>query len=60
MTEARYIVGDTRDVTASLPDGSVDLGRDAIGADLDERNAELARERCGMFLTVDHLGQVAS
>ena len=25
MTEARYIVGDTRDVTASLPDSSVDL-----------------------------------
>lgn len=25
MSHARYIVGDTRDVTASLPDGSVDL-----------------------------------
>lgn len=25
MSSARYIVGDTRDVTAALPDGSVDL-----------------------------------
>jgi DNA modification methylase len=29
-------------------------GRDAIGIDLDERNAELALERIGMFLTVEH------
>ena len=28
------------------------VGRDAIGIDLDERNADLARERCGMFLEV--------
>lgn len=28
-------------------------GRDAIGIDLDERNADLARERVGMFLRVD-------
>ena len=28
-------------------------GRDAIGIDLDERNAELARERVGMWLTVE-------
>lgn len=28
-------------------------GRDAIGIDLDERNADLARERVGMFLTVE-------
>lgn len=34
---------------------AIDMGRDAIGADLDERNADLARERCGMFLTVDVL-----
>ena len=27
------------------------LGRDAIGIDIDERNADLARERVGMFLT---------
>jgi hypothetical protein len=27
-------------------------GRDAIGIDLDERNAELARERIGMFLDI--------
>lgn len=27
-------------------------GRDAIGIDLDPRNADLARERCGMFLEV--------
>jgi hypothetical protein len=27
-------------------------GRDAIGIDLDPRNAWLARERCGMFLTI--------
>jgi len=29
-------------------------GRDAIGIDLDERNAELARGRVGMFLTVEY------
>jgi len=29
------------------------VGRHAIGIDLDERNADLARERCGMFLEVD-------
>ena len=28
-------------------------GRDAIGIDLDEANAYLAVERCGMFLTVE-------
>ena len=28
-------------------------GRDAIGIDLDPRNADLARERVGMFLTVN-------
>jgi hypothetical protein len=28
------------------------LGRDAVGIDLDARNADLARERCGMFLEV--------
>lgn len=28
-------------------------GRDAIGIDLDARNADLARQRVGMFLTVD-------
>jgi site-specific DNA-methyltransferase (adenine-specific) len=28
-------------------------GRDAIGIDLDARNADLARERVGMFLTVE-------
>lgn len=39
---------------------AIDLGRDAIGADLDERNAELARERCGMFLTVDHIEEGAA
>lgn len=27
-------------------------GRDSIGIDIDERNAELARDRCGMFLDV--------
>jgi DNA modification methylase len=32
-------------------------GRDAIGIDLDERNAELALDRVGpMFLTVEHHG----
>lgn len=32
-------------------------GRDAVGIDLDERNADLALERVGpMFLTVEHLG----
>lgn len=34
--------------------------REVIGADLDERNADLARERCGMFLTVHTLDGVAS
>ena len=35
-------------------------GRDAIGIDLDSRNADLARERIGMFLTVtDTTGVVA-
>lgn len=29
-------------------------GRDAILIDLDERNADLARERIGMFVTVEH------
>lgn len=29
------------------------LGRDAVGVDLDERNAWLARERLGMFLDVE-------
>jgi DNA modification methylase len=28
------------------------VGRHAIGIDLDERNAELARDRVGMFLEV--------
>ena len=36
------------------------LGRDAIGIDLDERNADLARERVGMFLTVVAAGEVAA
>jgi hypothetical protein len=30
-----------------------DLGRDGIGIDIDPRNADLARERCGMFLEVE-------
>lgn len=29
------------------------LGRDAIGIDLDERNADLAQQRVGMFLSVE-------
>ena len=36
------------------------LGRDAIGIDLDERNADFARERVGMFLTVIAPGEVAA
>lgn len=35
-------------------------GRDSIGIDLDERNADLARERVGMFLTVEQHGQAAA
>ena len=31
-------------------------GRDAIGIDLDERNAWLARARVGMLLDVEHAG----
>jgi hypothetical protein len=34
-------------------------GRDSIGIDLDERNAELARQRVGMFLTVEYPEVVA-
>lgn len=33
---------------------AVGHGRDAILIDLDERNADLARERIGMFVTVEH------
>src|SRR5690606_33572530 len=29
-------------------------GRDATGIDLDPRNADLARQRLGMFLDIDH------
>jgi hypothetical protein len=29
------------------------MGRDAVGIDIDERNAHLALERVGMFLTVN-------
>lgn len=29
-------------------------GRQAIGIDIDERNAEIAQQRVGMFLTVEH------
>lgn len=35
-------------------------GRDAVGIDLDERNADLARDRVGMFLTVEHLASEAA
>lgn len=35
-------------------------GRDAIGIDLDERNADLAAERIGMFLTVTDTRERAS
>lgn len=31
------------------------LGRDAVGLDIDARNADLARERVGMFLEVDEV-----
>jgi DNA modification methylase len=34
--------------------------RNAVLIDLDERNAELARERIGMFLSVEHLAQEKS
>jgi hypothetical protein len=30
------------------------MGRDSVGIDLDERNADLARERIGMFLEVEY------
>ena len=36
------------------------LGRDAILIDLDERNADLARDRIGMFLTVTDTREAAS
>ena len=29
------------------------MGRDAVGIDLDPRNAALTEQRCGMFLTID-------
>lgn len=31
------------------------LGRDSVGVDIDERNVDLARERVGMFLTVEEV-----
>ena len=34
-------------------------GRDAIGIDLDIRNADLARDRVGMFLEVDYGDEAA-
>jgi site-specific DNA-methyltransferase (adenine-specific) len=34
-------------------------GRDSIGIDLDERNAELARARVGMFLSIEYPAVVA-
>ena len=55
---ARLLVGDVHEVldpfagsgtTLAVATG---LGRDAVGIDLDERNAELCRERVGMFLEV--------
>ena len=36
------------------------LGRDAIGIDLDESNADLCRERVGLFLQVDEGGPMRS
>jgi hypothetical protein len=33
-----YYIGDTRDVAATLPDGSVDLARERIGMFLDVRH----------------------
>ena len=39
---------------------AVGHGRDAILIDLDERNADLARERIGMFLEVEHLSTEAA
>jgi site-specific DNA-methyltransferase (adenine-specific) len=35
------------------------VGRHAIGIDLDPRNADLAQQRCGMFLTVSEGSDVA-
>jgi site-specific DNA-methyltransferase (adenine-specific) len=35
-------------------------GRDAIGIDLDPRNADLARQRVGMFLEVEDRQEAAS
>jgi hypothetical protein len=37
VSTARYLIGDTRD---------------AIGIGIDERNAQLAVKRCGLFITV--------
>ena len=34
------------------------MARDATGIDIDERNADLARERVGMFLDVDNPREV--
>jgi site-specific DNA-methyltransferase (adenine-specific) len=35
-------------------DAAQAVGRHAIGIDLDARNADLAQQRVGMFLTIDH------
>lgn len=37
--------------TAAVAEGH---SRDSILIDLDERNAELAEKRCGMFMTVEY------
>lgn len=34
---------------------AAELGRDSIGIDLDSRNLDLARQRCGLFLTEDEV-----
>lgn len=39
---------------------AVGHGRAATGIDIDARNADLARERIGMFLTIDHQNEVTS
>lgn len=56
MGMATWYQGDALKVLRTLPDASVDLCMTsppflALRSYLDPRNLELARQRCGMFLT---------
>jgi len=56
VTTARFLIGGSG-TTGAVATG---LGRDCILIDLDERNADLAVERIGMFCTVEDTRQAAA